>query len=560
MDKHFEHVQNFLEDAAFFQQEYLHFTGQFLSGLATEFHTHPQTLSTLHLAYWQNLLMSMMDFQANLAKNLYAGASLAPLYIDLLTSLHQHFSQYAEALLNLVDSNHHSLARTMKFMLRQWIDALAPRNFLMSNPEVLLSTLKTQGENLLQGGRQFWEDLIAGRGLKLATQLTDMQAFQLGKNLAITQGSVIYQNELMELIEYTPTQAKIYPEPILIFPPWINKYYILDLRPENSLVKYLLDQGYAVFMVSWVNPSKKHRETDFQDYLIQGGLPALDILQKIFPKRRIHTLGYCIGGTLLACLLSYLKAQKKTIIASATFLTTLLDFSEPGDLGIFMDEFQIQLLKKRMQSKGYLDGNWMATIFSLLRPKDLIWPSFVNQYLKGEKPRAFDLLYWNADPTNLPEKAQLFYMQEMYLHNRLTKANALSMNGIPLDLSKIDLPCYYLAAENDHIAPWKSCYQSAACLGSVPRFVLSEAGHVAGVVNPPQKKKYGYYTCDHFPDLATDFQTQATYHAESWWIDWITWLKTQTQKKKIFPLQNRTLFPKIRPAPGNYVKKRVLEI
>lgn len=463
-------------------------------------------------------------------------------------------TETVESLLNDLSNNKNKKeSEKMRFFVRQMLDAMSPTNFPQINPEILAKTAKTNGKNILNGFQQFLRDIEKGKGY-LDISLTNNNFFKLGENIATTEGKIIYQNDLMQLIQYSPTTTKLYPHPLLIIPPWINKYYILDLQPENSLVKWLVNQGFNVFMISWVNPNTSHRNKQFVDYMTEGPLSALKVIQAISPKS-VNVLGYCIGGTLLGCTLAYLAKHQKNNIQSATFVTSLLDFSVPGELGVFIDEKQISFLEEYMAAKGYLDGRVLASVFNALRANDLIWNSFINNYLKGEAPKPFDLLYWNTDPTNLPEKMHSFYLRNMYLNNLLIKKNKLKLLDTLIDLTEINLPTYFLAAKEDHIVPWIACFKGSQYLKGKTKFVLTSSGHVAGVVNHPAKNKYGYWINTNKRKTPESFLADASYYKGSWWIDWVSWLKQYSGKPISKKPSQQTTF--LEDAPGSYVKVRL---
>jgi polyhydroxyalkanoate synthase len=479
---------------------------------------------------------------------------------DFIKRSYLLISKHVDNTINdMVKDEDEIVARKLRFITRQFIDASAPTNFAGFNPEIIAKTAETGGENLLSGYKNLLDDIQQRRSL-LNIKLTDPDSFKIGKDIACTPGKVIFQNDLMQLIQYNATTDKIYQYPILIMPPWINKYYILDLQQENSLVKWLIDQGFTVFMISWVNASSKQRNKQFSDYMLEGPLRALKIIEKITGEKKSNVLGYCIGGTLLSCTLAYLAQTNDSRIHSATFLTTLLDFSEPGELGTFTDEKQINIIEKTMQSKGYFDGNIMAAIFNSLRVNDLIWSAFVNQYLKGQSQKSFDLLYWNSDAVNIAENVHSFYLRNMYLENNLIKSGKIELATIPIDLSKIKTPSYFLAAQDDHIAPWTSCFKSQKYLNGSKKFVLTTSGHVAGVINPPHRKKYGYWTHSKNIIDPIKYLEKATFHEGSWWNDWVIWLKKysgEIHSVKKLNLKARKIVEK---APGSYVKVRLSDI
>lgn len=530
---------------------------------------HPENLANSQLSYWQSYLSlcQQLSNDSELKKEnkdhfdrrFQHGDWQKNLIFNFIKRSYLLLSQHVDNLANDIDLKNHKIAKKFRFYTQQFIDSISPTNFINTNPEVLSKILETNGANLIEGFRQFQEDLKQGRDL-LHIKMADQDSFALGENIACTSGKVIYQNNLMQLIQYTATMKKIYQYPLLIIPPWINKYYILDLQQENSLIKWLVDQGFSVFLISWVNPTLEHKEKEFSDYMFEGPLAALKIINQITGSSRANILGYCIGGTLLGCLLGYLEEKKEQSILSATFLTTLFDFSEPGELGTFIDEKQIGLLEEYMKKKGYLDGKLLASVFNALRANDLIWSSFVNNYLKGQKPKPFDLLCWNSDSTNIPERVHSFYLRNMYLHNRLIQPGMIKIGDVPLDLSKITTPSYFLAAQDDHIVPWKSCYQSQKILNGPVKFVLAGSGHVAGVINPPHRKKYGYWTNNRKPKDAEKFLATSAFHEGSWWNDWGQWLKKHSGKLTSPDSLDCNISEVLENAPGSYVKVTLSDI
>ena len=372
------------------------------------------------------------------------------------------------------------------------LSALSPSNFPLTNPEVIRTTLATNAENLAQGMAHFVEDLERSKDLLRISQ-TDPSAFEVGRNLAVTPGKVVFQNELIQLIQYAPTTPEVYERPLLIVPPWINKYYILDLTPEKSFVKWTVEQGFTVFLVSWVNPDARLAQKTFEDYMREGIIAAVDAINRQTASRQINALGYCVGGTLLASTLAYMAAKDDDRVASATFLTAQVDFSEAGDLLVFIDDTQLKALEEMMSEQGYLDGSRMAAVFNMLRPRDLIWPYVVNNYLLGKKPFPFDLLFWNADSTRLPAANHAFYLREFYHLNRLSKGEMV-LGGVRLDLGRVSIPIYELFTKEDHIAPALSVFRGAKLFGGPVRLVMAGSGHIAGVVNPPAKKKYQFWS------------------------------------------------------------------
>lgn len=447
-------------------------------------------------------------------------------------------------------------SKKIEFYTRQFVDAMAPTNFAGSNPLVLRETLESGGENLLKGLNNLLGDLERGKG-KLKISMTDEDKFELGVNVAVTPGKVVFENELMQLIQYTPATDKVHKTPLMIIPPWINKFYILDLRDKNSFIKWAVAQGHTVFVLSWVNPDEQLAEKGFEDYMLEGPLAALEVIEQITGEKKLNAVGYCLGGTLLAATLAWMRAQGDKRIRSATFLATMVDFSEPGELGVFIDEEQLSLIEKDMQEKGYFEGANMAEAFNLLRANDLIWSFVVNNYLLGRDPFPFDLLYWNSDSTRMPRNMHSFYLRNMYQQNLLRQPGGLSLCGTPVDLGAVDAPVYILATHDDHIAPWKSTYAATGLYAGTIRFVLGGSGHIAGVINPPSAHKYGYWTN---PELADDPDTWlagAEQQEGSWWSDWQAWVKPYTGKKVKARNPGDGPLNAIEEAPGRYVKNRL---
>ncbi|MFA7276631.1 MAG: class I poly(R)-hydroxyalkanoic acid synthase [Pseudobdellovibrionaceae bacterium] len=446
----------------------------------------------------------------------------------------------------------------LDFFMRQFVDALAPTNFAMTNPEVLKATLNSKGQNLIKGLENLVEDLERGGG-ELEISKTRYESFEVGKNLGITPGFVVYENELMQLIHYTPTTKEVYKTPLLILPPWINKYYILDMRAENSFVKWAVDQGHSVFVISWVNPDRKLAKKSFESYMTEGLFDALDQIEKQTGEKSTNVVGYCIGGTLLTAALAYMSAHKMDKrIASATFLTTLIDFHRAGDLSIFVDDEYLKLVDEKMDKTGYLEGSDLRQTFSLLRANDLIWSFVVNNYMLGKEPFPFDLLYWNDDSTNMPAAMHKFYLRNMYRDNKLCKAGGIKLGGTPIDVSKIKVPSYFISTKEDHIAPWASTYEGMLLLSGKKRFVLAASGHVAGVINPPAAGKYHYWINETIDDRQhpEEWLDKADQRNGSWWLDWAEWVKGTSGKMVQARDPKKGKLPLIEPAPGRYVKMK----
>ncbi len=529
-------------------------------------------------------------------------------------------------------------AQKVDFYTRQFIDALAPTNFAMTNPEVVRRTVETGGENLVQGLENMLEDLERGQG-RLRIRMTDQEKFRLGENVAVTPGKVVFENDLMQLIQYAPATETVRRRPLLIIPPWINKFYILDLRPKNSFIKWAVDRGRTVFVISWVNPDERLAEKSMDDYMLEGPIAALDAIGQATGEPRVNVIGYCLGGTLLAATLAYLKAAdapvaakagaaigapagavegaeaakagevaetgdaepgtppgnavedtgdagdvgdagnagdarsaaniplaaavaraalRRPVVESATFFTTMVDFEEPGELGVFIDEEQLSLVEESMQEKGYFDGTSMAEAFNLLRANDLIWSFVINNYLMGKDPFPFDLLYWNSDSTRMPRVMHSVYLRDLYQHNRLREPGGITLDRVPIDLTTIDVPVYILSTREDHIAPWRSTYAATRLYRGPIRFVLAMSGHIAGVVNPPAANKYGYFTGELAPTPDAWLEA-ATAHDGSWWPDWDAWVSGHDGGETAPREPGTGALPVIEDAPGRYVKVRIDE-
>ena len=462
-------------------------------------------------------------------------------------------SRWAEDLTRNTEGVDEKTRKKALFYLNQMMTALSPSNFPLTNPEVIRTTLATNAENLVQGMAHFVHDLEQSKDLLRISQ-TDLSAFEIGQNLAITPGKVVFQNDLIQLIQYAPATEEVYQRPLLIVPPWINKFYILDLVPEKSLVKWVVEQGFTVFLVSWVNPDARLAQKTFEDYMREGILAAIDAVIRQTKSAKISALGYCVGGTLLAATLAYMAAKGDKRVASATFLAAQVDFSEAGDLLVFIDDTQLKALEEMMAEQGYLDGSRMAAVFNMLRPRDLIWPYVVNNYLLGKKPFPFDLLYWNADSTRLPAANHAFYLREFYHLNRLAKGE-MELGGVRLDLSRIKIPIYELFTKEDHIAPAASVFRGSKLFGGRVRHAMAGSGHIAGVVNPPSKQKYQFWS-DGKAGSLEEWMATARETAGSWWPDWTSWLAAHSGPK--VPARNPSNGPlwAIEDAPGSYVKDR----
>jgi polyhydroxyalkanoate synthase len=418
----------------------------------------------------------------------------------------------------------------------------------------MAETIQSHGKNLLRGLQNLLTDMEAGSS-RLIIKMTDTAAFKVGVNLATTPGKVVFRNEMMELIQFTPQTKKVKSIPLLMIPPWINKYYILDLSENNSLIGWLVKQGITVFVISWVNPDASYAEKGLFDYMKDGPMAALEIIQKQLKVKHVNTLGFCIGGTLLACTLAYQKARNENPVNSATFLASMIDFSDPGDISVFIDEQQILHIEEEMHSKGFLDGRFMASTFNSLRANDLVWSFFIKNYLQGQNPVPFDILYWNADVTNMPAKMHSQYLRWMYLHNDLIKPGKIKLNHIPVDVCNIEVPTYFVSTKKDHIAPWQTTYTGFQYMKGKKQFLLGGSGHIAGIINPPNTEKYGYYRNTSTTQTTEEWLASAKMHSGSWWPEWLGWLKKESGRLIAAPDFAKLPFPGLIDAPGSYVYK-----
>jgi polyhydroxyalkanoate synthase len=443
-----------------------------------------------------------------------------------------------------------------EFYARQITDALAPSNFPHTNPVVLREAYATHGESLLRGLENLVGDLERG-DLRIRSSRDEL--FEVGANLATTAGAVILENDLMQLIQYAPTTEQVLRRPLLIVPPWINKYYILDLRPQNSFVRWAVGQGFTVFLISWANPGPELAHKTFDDYLSEGPMAAMAAIERVTGERDLLLIGYCLGGTLTACLLAWLAARSDDRIKAATFLTTMTDFADPGDLGVFIDDEQLTLIEQHMARRGYLEAAYMQRVFSLLRANDLIWTFAVNNYLLGREPPPFDLLYWNADGTRMPHMMHRFYLRHMYERNLLVEPGGITLLGEPMELGRIRVPAYFLSTREDHIAPWKATYRGARRFGGPVRFVLGGSGHIAGVVNPPSSAKYGFWTNGRRPASPEAWLEGASLHDGSWWPDWSAWATRRGGRRVAARPPGGGALEPIERAPGRFVRSRAVD-
>jgi polyhydroxyalkanoate synthase subunit PhaC len=446
--------------------------------------------------------------------------------------------------------------RKVDFYTRQFIDAMAPSNFVATNPLVLRETVESGGDNLLRGMTNLLKDLEEGGG-QLRISQTDMEAFTIGGNIAATPGKVVYQTDLMQLIQYEPTSVQVYRRPLLIIPPWINKYYILDLRPTNSFVRWATNQGHTVFIISWVNPNESHAHKGFEHYMKEGPLAALDAMQKCTGSRQANVIGYCLGGTLLAITLAYMAAKGDTRVRSAAYFASFVDFSDTGEMSVFIDEEQLTQLDERMNGRGYFEGRDMASTFNMLRANDLIWSFVINNYLLGKDPFPFDLLYWNSDSTRMPAAMHSFYLRHMYHENRLVKPGGITIDGVPLDVTKITQPSFIVGTREDHIVPWKTVYRATQLYNAPTQFILAASGHIAGVVNPPAANKYAHWVNPETPSDPEAWLAAANQAEGSWWPEWATWVRQFTGGKVPARKPGDGKLPVLENAPGSYVMKKV---
>ena len=547
----------------------LHIGGAFME-MTTRLMTNPARLVQAQLGFWQdymslwqNTARRMMGMEPEPVIDSASGdrrfkdsAWKENEIFDFIKQSYLLSARFVQDVVTHVDGLDPKTAKKVDFYSRQFVDAMSPSNFLLTNPEVLRKTAETGGENLIKGLNNLLTDLERGKG-KLHIKMTDMDAFKVGENIGVSTGKVVYQNDLMQLIQYDPTTAKVLKRPLLIGPPWINKFYILDLRPRNSFVKWAVSQGHTVFVISWVNPDERLSQKSFDDYMTEGYLAALDAIEQATGEREVNAIGYCLGGTLLAATLAYMAAKQDDRIKTATFFVTMMDFQEAGELGVFIDEEQLSALEDKMNKRGYLDGGEMATTFNMLRANDLIWSFVVNNYLLGNDPFPFDLLYWNADSTRMPAKMHNFYLRKMYQENQLCVPGGIELEGTPINLGRIQTPAYFLSTREDHIAPWTSTYRGTQLLGGPKRFVLAASGHIAGVVNPPEGGKYNHWINEDLPADPDAWFQGATELAGSWWPDWHRWICAHDKAQVTARTPGEGGLKPIEDAPGSYVKVRL---
>ena len=525
------------------------------------------TLWQGYMELWQSTMMKMMGEEAKPVAEPARGdrrfkdaAWSENQVFDFIKQSYLLTARWLEGTVKDVEGMDKKTKMKVDFYTRQFIDALSPTNFLMTNPEALRATVESKGENLVNGLKNLLEDLGRGDG-RLAIRMTDMEAFEVGVNVATAKGKVVFRNALMELIQFDPVTDKVRKTPLLIVPPWINKYYILDLRPENSFIRWAAEQGHTVFVVSWVNPDAELAKKTFEDYMIEGPLAALMAVEQATGEKGVNLIGYCIGGTLVATTLAWLAQQKDPMwqgrVKSVTFFTTMVDFAESGELNVFIDEAQVENLESKMNQRGFLEGSEMATTFNMLRANDLIWSFVVNNYLLGKDPFPFDLLFWNSDSTRMPAAMHSFYLRRMYLENKLAEPGGITLAGVPIDLRKIDVPTYIISTREDHIAPWKATYAATQIYKGPVRFVLSASGHIAGIINPPAAGKYCYWTNDKTPTDPDAWLEKAKETKGSWWPDWDAWVAGQGGKAMVAARKpGAGKLKALADAPGTYVKAR----
>lgn len=521
----------------------------------------PEKVWHMQIAYWQDSMGLLQDHLNHWLEGKIKPSSDKRFsseewsnnpFFNLLSQQYLLASMHINSLLEQVEYADKQLAKRVQFFMRQFLDALSPDNFLHTNPQLMAETIKSHGKNLLRGLENLLTDMDS-ESSRLIIKMTDMNAFKVGKNIAITPGHIIFRNELIELIQYTPQTTKVKSIPLLIIPPWINKYYILDLSPHHSFIDWIVKQGITVFAISWVNPDASYANKGIYEYLNEGPMAAIQTIQQQLGVKQVNTLGFCIGGTLQAMMLAYFKAIHESPVRSATFLASMIDFTDPGDIAVFIDEKQIAKLEEHMKATGYLEGHFMASAFNSLRASDLIWSFFIKHYLRGKSRVPFDILYWNADTTNMPAKMHSQYLRWMYLHNDLIKPGKIRLNHIPLDVTNIDTSTFFVSTKKDHIAPWHTTYKGYQLMKGKKQFLLGGSGHIAGIIIPPGGEKYGYYTHRSCPNNPEDWLLNAKKHTGSWWPEWMQWLKKESGRLINAPNFSQLPHPSIMDAPGSYV-------
>jgi polyhydroxyalkanoate synthase len=560
-------MQNLFQAGQAFAQGFMNFMTQqqgALAGQAAPAPRFPQNeaiaglqkeFAARHVALWQDMLQRGQGgapaAPAVADKRFTAPEWSDSPYFDYLRQAYLLNAEFLGRLAEVVPAEEAARNR-LKFFTRQFVDAMAPSNFVATNPEFISTALQTQGASVTAGIQNLVADLGKGR-----ISMTDDAAFEVGRNLAVTPGQVIFENELIQLIQYAPTTKKVHERPLLIVPPCINKFYILDLQPENSFVRHAVEQGITVFLVSWRNPQAELGHLGWDDYVERGALKALEVARDIGGADKLNALGFCVGGTILSAALSVAKARGEDRVASLTLLTSLLDFSDGGEVVNYVDPASVAAREAAIGKGGLLRGAELASAFSSLRANDLIWQYVVGNYLKGGKPSAFDLLYWNADSTNLPGPFAVWYLRNLYLDNSLRVPGRLAMCGTTADLGRLDMPAYIYSSREDHIVPWRTSYLSRGLLGGETTFMLGASGHIAGVINPPAKGKRSHWRNDSLAATAEDWLAGATEHKGSWWPHWMEWLKrfAGEEREARKTLGNKRHKP-IEAAPGRYVKEK----
>jgi polyhydroxyalkanoate synthase len=475
---------------------------------------------------------------------------------DVLRRAYEAYARAALRVIEETDGVDPEDRRKVRFYTAQFLDLIAPANYPLLNPEFYESVAESKGRNLLQGLRNLWHDIDFDHG-RVNVSMSDLGAFEVGRNLAVTPGEVVYQNDLMQLIQYSPATDQVARRPLLVIPPWFNKYYVMDMQEHNSLMRYAVSQGHTVFLISWRNPDEHMPDKTFDQYMTEGPLEALEVIEAITGEKEVNALGYCLGGILLAITIAWLEAKGRRPIVSGTYLTTLLDYGDVGDVKVFVNEHVIDRLEKMGRKKGYLPGDNVAWGFRLLRAPDLLYSFIINHYLLGRPRVPFDLLYWNEDATNMPLSCHLFFMRNMYIGNRLRQPGGVTIAGEPIDLGKVESPAYILSTKDDHIAPWQTTYEATQLFSGPTRFVLGNSGHIAGVINPPIKEKYGFRYGEDTPPDADEWFEEATQRPGSWWPDWARWLGGFDGGQVPAREPGSPDYPPIEPAPGSYVKQKI---
>jgi polyhydroxyalkanoate synthase subunit PhaC len=548
--------------------------GEVYSDLFAHMAQNPQKVLNANIDYWkQSLELYQNSLQAMMAQEplpavvseqkgdrRFRHEGWEQPAFNVIKQYYLLLSQYMLRLVEETEGLDDKTAQRAEFFTQLFLNALSPTNFMSSNPQALERIIETRGMSLLHGLKNMIDDLERGEG-KLQISMTDYKAFELGENVATTPGKVVFENRMFQLIQYTATTEQVNTTPLLIVPPWINKFYILDLQEKNSLIHWLVEQGHTVFVISWVNPDESYADVGFDEYLKEGVLTAIDQVEQATGEKDINAIGYCIGGTLLATTLAYMAAHNDTRVKSATFFTTMIDFSQPGELGMFIDEAQLASLEEKMDKTGFLDGSSMSGTFNLLRSNDLIWSFYINNYLLGNDPRAFDLLYWNSDSTRMPAKMHKWYLRNLYLYNNLVKPGELIIDGTAIDISQVKTPSMFVSTVDDHIAPWKSTWIGATKFSGPVKFVLGGSGHIAGIVNPPAANKYGYkITSTKMPSDAQAWADKAKQNEGSWWPAWDKWVSKYSGEKIDARQPGDHQLKVIEDAPGRYVKTKIVNI